>query len=292
VEGVLIPLVTPFLDGKLDVASLERLLERYVDRGITGVVLLGTTGESPTVTGHERDELVARACEVVGGRIRIYVGISGNATEAVVAAVRDAERLEPDGYLVVCPYYNRPPQDGLAAHFCHVAAATERPLIVYNIPYRTGVNLANDTLLGLIETCPNIVAVKDSTGNLPQTFDLIARAPSGFSVLTGEDQLFLSCLTAGAAGGILASAHVRTSAFVDVANAVRDNDLDGARSAWSTVAPLIPLLFAEPNPMPVKHCLWRAGLISSPECRLPLTRVSETHARQLDEAFAEAHTPT
>src|SRR5207237_7819555 len=136
------------------------------------------------------------------------------------------------------------------AHFRAVAGATDRPIAVYNIPYRTGVNLENDTLLGLVETCPNIRAVKDSTGNLAQTLDLIARAPEGFSVLTGEDAMFFSCMCAGAAGGILASAHLETRAFVEGARAVRDSDLEATRAAWATVAPLVPPRLSAPNPRP------------------------------------------
>lgn len=288
-RGVLLPLITPFRERTLDVDSLERLLDHYGSSGVTGLVLLGTTGESPTVTAAEREQIATPAREIVGGRIELYLGVSGNDTNGVAATIRELDRLEMDGYLVVCPYYSRPPQDGLAAHFQAVAGVTERPIVVYNIPYRTAVTLENDTLLGLIETCPNIRAVKDSTGNLVQTLDLISRAPDGFSVLTGEDHLFFSCVTAGADGGILAAAHLATSAFVEVERAARDNDLDRARAAWSTVAPLIPLLFAEPNPMPIKHCLWRAGLIASPECRLPLTRVSGAHAKALDNAVASTH---
>jgi 4-hydroxy-tetrahydrodipicolinate synthase len=287
VQGVLIPLITPFREGALDLDSLERLLDHYRGTGITGFILLGTTGESPTVTAEEREQIAARAREVAG-ELELHLGVSGNDTSEVVETIGDLDRLDVDGYLVVCPYYSRPPQDGLAAHFRAVAGATERPIALYNIPYRTGVNLENDTLLGLVDTCPNIRAVKDSTGNLAQTLDLVARAPEGFDVLTGDDALFFSCMAAGAAGGILASAHLGSTAFVEVARAVGAGDLEAARAAWATIAPLVPLLFAEPNPMPVKHCLWRAGLIASPECRLPLTRVSEAHARVLDEALASA----
>jgi 4-hydroxy-tetrahydrodipicolinate synthase len=218
--------------------------------------------------------------------VPVYAGVSGNATRTVAASMRHLERFDVDGYLVVCPYYNRPPQDGLFAHFREVAADTERSIIVYNIPYRTGVNLENDTLFALAEACPNIVAVKDSCGNLAQTSDLIARAPGNFSVLTGEDNLFFTAVANGAAGGVLASAHIATETFVNVEKYIRQNDVRRAHREWSTVSPVVSLLFAEPNPMPLKHCLWRMGLIRSPECRLPLTQVSSRLGAQLDDVIA------
>jgi 4-hydroxy-tetrahydrodipicolinate synthase len=287
-DGVWLPIITPFLDHEVDLPSFERLLDRYLESGISGVIVLGTTGESPTVTTAEREQLLERAQKVLRGRLPLYVGVSGNSTDHVVADVEHLERCDVDGYLVACPYYNRPPQDGLAAHFRAVAAQTERPIVVYNIPYRTGVNRENDTLFELIASCPNIQAVKDSSGNLAQTVDLIARAPAGFSVLTGEDALFFTALVNGADGGILASAHLATPAFVQVAQAVRGNDLVSAQHAWTTEAALWgSLLFLEPNPMPIKYCLWRMGLIRSPECRLPLTRVSEEGSRTLDAALTK-----
>jgi 4-hydroxy-tetrahydrodipicolinate synthase len=181
----------------------------------------------------------------------------------------------------VCPYYNRPGQDGLREHFSRIAAATDRQIAIYNIPYRTVVNLANDTLLELAEQ-PNIVGVKDSCGNLPQSFDLLRRRPPGFSVMTGEDNYFYTMLAHGADGGILASAHLETGAFVAIHERMLANDHRGAHRIWSQLEPLVTLLFREANPMPIKYCLWRQGLIRSPECRLPLTRVSPELAAELD----------
>jgi 4-hydroxy-tetrahydrodipicolinate synthase len=278
---VWLPIVTPFADGEIDDAGYRRLVDHYVRAGVSGIIPLGTTGESPTVDDTEADGLIESTVDAVEGRVPIMVGVSGNDTRKVVRAVKRLERHAIDGLLVTCPYYNRPSQDGLRAHFTRVAEATDRPILIYNIPYRTGVNLANDTLLALAEL-PNVAGVKDSSGDVAQSLSLLRQRPEGFSVLTGEDAYFYTMLAHGGDGGILASAHLETETFVAIHERMAVNDHHGARKLWSTLETLIPRLFKEPNPMPVKHCLWRLGLIRSPECRLPLTRISSTLAADLD----------
>jgi 4-hydroxy-tetrahydrodipicolinate synthase len=225
---------------------------------------------------------VARAA----GRVRVFVGVGGNATHKVEKALRRLERFAFEGIVSVCPYYNRPSQDGLVAHFRRIAGATNRQVLIYNIPYRTAVNLSNDALIELAEV-PNIVGVKDSSGSVAQSLDLLARKPAGFSVLTGEDALFFTMMAHGAEGGILAASHVMTERFAEVARRFAANDLAAARAAWAPLASLVALLFAEANPMPIKYLLWRQGLIASAECRLPLTRISDSLARRLDAFVGE-----
>lgn len=283
-RGLWLPIVTPFRDGAVDFASYERLLRHYLALGIDGLFPLGTTGEAPTLDDDESEALVERTLAVVAGSVPVFVGVGGNATAKVEKALRRLARQAIDGIISVCPYYNRPGQDGLVAHFRAVAAATDRPVAIYNIPYRTAVNLSNDSLLELA-TVPNIVGVKDSSGSLAQSLDLLARRPAGFSVLTGEDALYFTMMANGAEGGILAASHVETARFIDVGRRFAAGDLAGARAAWAPLAPLVPLLFAEANPMPLKYVLWRQGLIASPECRLPLTRISDGLARRLDAAL-------
>ena len=249
--------------------------------GVTGVIPLGTTGESPTIDEEETERIVERTVAVVAGRVPIVVGVSGNDTRKAVKAVKRLQRHPIQGVLAVCPYYNRPGQDGMREHFRCIAEATDRPILIYNIPYRTGVNLENETLLALAEV-PNIAGVKDSSGSIAQSLALLRRRPEGFAVLTGEDAYFYTMLAHGADGGILASAHVETARFLAVYQRIIANDHQGAHTVWSELETLVPLLFKEPNPMPIKHWLWREGLIQSAECRLPLTRVSETLACELD----------
>ena len=280
-SGIWLPVITPFREGRVDWKSYETLLERYLGTGVSGIFPLGTTGESPTLGEDEIREIIHRTVAVVAGRVPVFVGIGGYATDSVVRQIERLQSLAFDGIVSVCPYYNRPGQDGLREHFTRIAQATDRPIVIYNIPYRTGVNLTNDTLLELARL-PTIAGVKDSSGSLGQSLDLLRRRPEGFAVLTGEDALLYTMLAHGGDGGILASAHLATGLFVDVHERMAANDHRGARTIWSRLEMFVPLLFKEANPMPIKYCLWRQGVISSPECRLPLTRVSTGLAAELD----------
>ena len=286
ISGLWLPLVTPFKDGAIDRTSYERLVSHYIACGVDGLLPLGTTGESPALDESEVESLIEWTLAVAAGRVPVFVGIGGNATHKVERTLRRLRHLPFDGILSVCPYYNRPGQDGLVQHFRAVAAATDRPVMIYNIPYRTAVNLANDSLIELAQLS-NIVGVKDSSGSMAQSLDLLARRPEGFSVLTGEDALYFTMMANGADGGVLAASHLMTERFVEVGRRFAANDVAGARTLWAPLAELVPLLFGEANPMPIKHCLWRQGLIASPECRLPLTRVSDALARRLDGLVAE-----
>jgi 4-hydroxy-tetrahydrodipicolinate synthase len=290
ISGLWLPLVTPFKDGAVDFSSYERLIEHYIACAVDGLFPLGTTGESPALDDDEIDELVERTVAKVAGRVPVFVGVGGNATHKVEKALGRLERFAFDGIVSVCPYYNRPSQDGLIAHFRAIAAATDRDVLIYNIPYRTAVNLSNDSLFELAQV-PNIVGVKDSSGSIAQSLELLTRKQDGslgdFAVLTGEDALYFTMMANGADGGILAASHLMTEGFVEVGRRFMANDVVGARAAWAPLASFVPLLFAEANPMPIKYLLWRQGLIASPECRLPLTRISDALARRLDAATAE-----
>ena len=287
ISGVWVPLVTPFKDGQVDLESYRRLVEHYLARGVSGLFPLGTTGEAPTLDEEEADALVEATIETVADRVPVFVGIGGNATHKVIKTIGRLGRFQFPGIVSVCPYYNRPTQDGLLQHFTALSDATDRQILIYNIPYRTSVNLANDTLLRLSER-PNIVGVKDSSGSIAQSLELLARKPPNFSVLTGEDALFFSMMCNGADGGILAAAHLATEQFVEIANLIRSNDHVAARTIWSPLQGFIARLFQEANPMPIKYCLWRQGLIRSPECRLPLSSISEGLARELDHSIERA----
>jgi 4-hydroxy-tetrahydrodipicolinate synthase len=280
-SGVWIPLITPFQDGKVDIASYRRLIGHYLDKGVSGLFPLGTTGESPTLDDDEVDAIIEETVATVRSRVPVFVGIGGNATHKVIKTIKRLERYDFHGIVSVCPYYNRPTQEGLLQHFGAIAESTDRKILVYNIPYRTSINLANDTLLRLAER-PNIVGVKDSSGSIAQSLDLLATRPKGFSVLTGDDSMFFPLLCSGADGGILASAHIAAERFVAIARLVASNDHHGAQAKWAPLMRFIPKLFQEANPMPIKHFLWRQGLIASPDCRLPLCSISTALAAELD----------
>jgi 4-hydroxy-tetrahydrodipicolinate synthase len=279
--GLWLPLVTPFKDGELDETSLTRLVRHYLAEPVDGLILAATTGEGLTLDERETERLVAITAAARDRALPIYLGVSGADTRKVAAALARTAAWPIDGYLIPCPYYVRPPQEGLYRHFTTLAGATDRPIIVYNIPYRTGVNLANATLLRLAEL-PNIVGVKDCCADQMQTFDLLRARPPGFSVLTGEDALFYGAIAHGADGGILAAAHVETARFAGVRNALLAGRREEALREWHDLVDLARLLFAEPNPASIKHWLWRTGLIDSPELRLPMMQVSDALALRID----------
>ena len=280
-SGIWLPLVTPFRDGALDTESLIRLVEYYRRQPVDGLIVAATTGEGMVLDGPEVLRLVETVAATVAGSLPIVLGISGADTRKVAAAVTQAETWPLDGYLVASPYYTRPGQEGLRLHFEAVAQATDRPVLIYNIPYRTGVNIANDTLLALAEI-GNIAGLKDCCADMAQSFDLLSRKGPDFAVLTGEDALFYSALVHGAEGGILASAHIETAAFAVIRDRLLADDQVHALRAWRDLAALPRLLFAEPSPAPIKYWLWRQGLIASPEVRLPITQISPALAVRLD----------
>lgn len=285
IEGLWIPLITPFRDGDLDETSLKRMVHHYAGQPIDGLILGATTGEGVSLSDEEIDRLVLVARSALAEAKRqmpVFLGLSGGATNKVVKALHRTQMLPVDGYLITCPYYTRPSQAGLYQHFAELAANTVRPIVIYNIPYRTGVNLGNETMLRLAEL-PNIIGVKDCCADAGQSFDLQRRKPEGFSVLTGEGDLFYTALTQGAEGGILASAHVETEALAHMRQLLLQGDQRGALSAWQPLVDTARLLFQEPNPAPVKHWLWRIGLIDSPELRLPMMHISEALAQRIDQ---------
>ncbi|MCL6614339.1 MAG: 4-hydroxy-tetrahydrodipicolinate synthase [Firmicutes bacterium] len=285
-SGVWLPIITPFRDGQVDFTSYRRLIEHYLGKGIAGLVPLGTTGESPTIEEAEFEEMVARTVEYVAGRVPVFVGVGGNYTKKVLHLLKLAEKYPIQGILSVCPYYNRPDQAGIYEHFRAISEATALDIVIYNIPYRTGRNIENETIRRLAEL-PNVVGLKDSCGDIKQTMELLLDPPAEFSILTGEDALYYLTLALGGDGGILASAHLATEGFVRVYEAMKANDHRTALAEWRRLARFIPLLFKEPNPAPVKYCLKRLGLIESSETRLPLVEISAGLKARLDEALAE-----
>ncbi|MDF2905200.1 MAG: dihydrodipicolinate synthase [Herbinix sp.] len=280
-NGVWLPIITPFKDDKIDFKSYKRLIEHYSEKGISGFIPLGTTGEIPTLSDYEFEEMIERTMDYNKKRLPVYVGIGGNYTANVIKKVKIAEYYDIQGILSVCPYYSKPSQDGIYAHFKAITDETDLNMIVYNIPYRTGVNIENETIYKLAEI-KNIIGLKDCCGDMKQSMSLLMNPPKDFSILSGEDLLFFLTLTLGGQGGILASAHLKTEQFVELYKKVKANDTVGALQIWKELYDLIPLLFKEPNPSPIKYFLTQTGLIDSDEVRLPLTTISEQLKQKLD----------
>jgi 4-hydroxy-tetrahydrodipicolinate synthase len=284
-QGIWLPLITPFANGIVDEVSLVRLVRRYLDAPIDGLILAATTGEALTLEPEETERLVSLVAASVAGKVPVFLGLCGSDTRRMALRIRVTRAWPIDGYLITAPYYTRPSQDGLRQHFTILAGQTERPVALYNIPYRTGVNMSNETLLALAEV-PNIIGVKDCCAIHAQTFELLCSRPTGFLVMTGEDALFYSAIVHGADGGILASAHIDPAGFAATLRHLRSGNLPAALQTWRPIATIVELLFAEPSPAPIKHWLWREGWIASPELRLPMTPVSEALAAKIEQAIA------
>ncbi|WP_459479696.1 4-hydroxy-tetrahydrodipicolinate synthase [Clostridium saccharoperbutylacetonicum] len=281
IEGVLVPLITPFKDGQVDLKSYKRMIDHYIEEGVTGIIPLATTGECPTILPNEYEEVLTKTIEYCNKRVPIYVGLGGNNTSEVVSKLKVVEKHKVNGILSVAPYYSRPNQRGIYEHFKCISKATDLDIILYNIPYRTGTNIENETVEKLAEL-KNIVAIKDCSGNIKQTIELLLNPPKDFSILTGEDALFYTTLTMGGQGGIMSSAHLKTKEFIEVYNLIRANNHQEALEKWKLLQNMIPLLFAEPNPTPVKYCLKKLGLIDSDEVRLPLVNITDELKIKLD----------
>jgi len=271
-EGVFVPNVTPFKDGEIDEPSLRKLVDYLVGGGATGLVPCGTTGESATLSHDEHIEVIRVAVEQAAGRIPIIAGIGTNDTRETIGLLERAEMLDVQGYLIVCPYYNRPNQEGIIEHFRAVAEVTDRPIVIYNIPARTGRNIEVNTVSDLARI-PNVLGIKDASGDINQAMSIIARTKN-FSILSGEDHLLFPICCLGGQGGIMASAHVLPGLFLEMVEAAAAGDLAEARRLHYHLLPLVKVMFKEPNPAPAKAAMKLMGVISSDEMRLPLLSVS------------------
>jgi 4-hydroxy-tetrahydrodipicolinate synthase len=287
-RGLWLPLVTPFRDGALDEISLRRLVRHYATGLIDGFILAATSGEGLLLTTAELEHVVAAVRTELAEMPRILpicLGLAGASTQTLKEMLDETAAWPIDGYLISAPYYLRPSQRGLLQHFTDLADHASWPVVLYNIPYRSSVNLANETLLRLAHH-PNIVGLKDCCADRAQSIDLLRRRPEGFRVLTGEDAQYFDALTDGADGGILLSAHVATDRFALVYRLVKDGKLDAAAACWHGVADLTRLLFTEPSPAPAKYWLAQRGLIASSEVRSPIVEVGAELAAWLDREIA------
>jgi 4-hydroxy-tetrahydrodipicolinate synthase len=283
-HGLWLPLVTPFRNGELDEASLRRLVRHYAGGPVDGLILAATSGEGLTLGMAELERVVALVRAEIAGSGRtmpVCLGLSGSSTRKMLDALDETAAWPIDGYLIASPYYSRPSQRGLLQHFTALADHASWPIVLYNVPYRTAVNLANETLLRLAEH-PNIVGLKDCGADRAQSIDLLRQRPAGFRVLTGEDAQYYEALSDGADGAILLSAHVETETFASVHTHLKQGNRDAAQACWESVSDLTRLLFTEPSPAPAKYWLSRTGLIDSAEVRLPMVDVSAELAARLD----------
>ena len=285
--GSIVAIVTPMLDdGTLDIARFKSLIDWHVAEGTDGIVVVGTTGESPTVDFDEHKELIRVAVQHSHGRIPVIAGTGGNSTAEAIELTESAKKAGATACLSVVPYYNKPTQEGMYQHFRKIAESVDLPMLLYNVPVRTVADLQNDTVLRLAQV-PGIIGIKDATANLERGTDLLRRVPRGFAVYSGEDATALPLILCGGQGVISVTANVAPKLMHQMCAAALVGDAKNARELNDRLLPLHQRLFLETNPAPVKWALAEMGMIEH-GIRLPLVPLSERFHQQVREALHEA----
>jgi len=283
--GAIVAIVTPFRNGKVDEQALRKLIEEQIAAGTDGIAPCGTTGESTTLSHEEHDRVIEITIDAVRKRIPVIAGTGSNSTAEALRLTRHAWEAGADGALLVCPYYNRPTQEGLYQHYRTIAEEVPIPIIIYNIPGRTGTNLLPETLARLAEI-KNIVGVKEASGSLKQMSDVIQLCGLDFDVISGDDIFTLPLLAIGGKGVISVISNVVPADMAEMVDVFAAGDLEKARALHYRMAPLIDVLFIETNPIPVKAALAMMGKIEY-ELRLPLCRMSEKNEGTLKKVMQD-----
>ncbi len=283
-NGCYTALITPFRNGELDTPALRTLVERQILGGVAGLVPCGTTGETPALTTREWETVVTTVVETAQRRVPVIAGTGSNGTASTIERTRRAQDLGANGALVVTPYYNKPTQEGLFQHFAAIANATEIPLVLYNVPGRTSVNMLPETVLRLT-TVPGIAAIKEASGSLDQSSQILGEAPEGFAVLSGDDSLTLPIMGIGGTGVVSVVSNIVPEAVTALTEAALAGDYATARIIHHALFDLCRAMFCETNPVPVKAAAALLGLCT-PEVRLPLAPLSESAQRRVEKALA------
>lgn len=286
-QGSMVAIVTPMLDdGSLDLDALRALIDWHVEAGTDGIVIVGTTGESPTVDVAEHCLLIETTVEHVAGRVAVIAGTGANSTSEAIELTANAKALGVDACLLVAPYYNKPTQEGLYQHFAAVAGAVDIPQILYNVPGRTGCDISNDTALRLAQV-KNIVGIKDATGGIERGTDLLLRAPKDFAVYSGDDATGMALMLLGGHGVISVTANVAPKLMSEMCKAAMAGNVKKACEINAKLFALHQKLFIEPNPIPVKWVLQQMGLIKT-GIRLPMVNLSAQYHEVLRAAMRQA----
>lgn len=287
-RGLGVALVTPFRpNGGIDYAGLERLLEHQITGGVDYVVSMGTTGESVTLTKDEKKQLLATTVELVRNRVPVVLGVGGNNTAEVIETLNGFEMDGVDGILSVSPYYNKPTQEGIYQHFKAIAQVSLRPIILYNVPGRTGSNMSAETTVRLAKDFKNVVAIKEASGNLDQMSMILKHKPADFMLISGDDTLTLPAIAIGGVGVISVVGNALPAETSALVHAALKGDLSTARKEHLRLIEIINLLFAEGNPGGIKYVLNALGICGD-HMRLPLVNISEATEKKLYQALADA----
>ncbi|MEZ4984122.1 MAG: 4-hydroxy-tetrahydrodipicolinate synthase [Saprospiraceae bacterium] len=283
-SGVYTAIVTPFKNGEVDYESFRQLIEQQVAGGVAGIVVMGTTGESPTLNIDDHLDVVAAAIEMVGGRIQVIAGTGSNDTRHAIHSTRRAHTLGADGFLQVGPYYNKPSQEGLFQHFSAIAEVTDRPIMLYSIPGRSGIAIDVETVARLRQQHAHINCIKEAGGSCDKVSRLVREMGDDMVVLAGDDSLTLPFMSVGAKGVVSVTSNLFPKAMVEMVQNALGNDFAAATAIHQRLFPLFErMLSLEPNPVCIKYALFKAGFIQSPEVRLPLTTPTPANQNLLDD---------
>lgn len=283
-RGAFVAIVTPFLDGHLDEEGLKGLIEFQIENGTHGIVPCGTTGESATLSHKEHHRVVELTIQTVKGRVPVLAGTGSNSTSESIELTKHAKAAGADGALMITPYYNKPTQEGLYQHFKAVAEAVDIPIILYNVPGRTSVNMLPETVARCAEV-KNIVGVKEATGDLAQVSEVIRQCPADFAVLSGDDPTSMATVALGGAGVISVTSNVAPKEMSSMMDAALAGDFKAARKFHYRLMPLMKAMFFETNPVPAKTALEMMGKIHSGTPRLPLVRMTSGNLTKLKDVL-------
>lgn len=287
IQGSIVAIVTPMhADGSLDLPGLRNLIDWHIAEGTDGIVIVGTTGESPTVSVEEHCELIRVAVEHTAKRIPVIAGTGGNSTAEAIELTAFAKKVGADASLQVVPYYNRPTQEGMYQHFKRIAEAVDLPVILYNVPGRTVADMSNDTIVRLAQV-PGIIGIKDATGNIARATELLRLVPPSFAVYSGDDATAMALMFCGGKGNISVTANIAPRAMHELCVAAMQGDLATAIAINNRMLPLHTKLFVEPNPVPVKWAMHQMGKIPS-GIRLPLVPLATEFQDTVRKALSEA----
>ncbi|MBE6414437.1 MAG: 4-hydroxy-tetrahydrodipicolinate synthase [Verrucomicrobiaceae bacterium] len=276
-SGVWTALVTPMTELGVDYDALKDLVEAQIKGGVSGLVSVGTTGESPTLDPVEHIVTIRKTIEFAAGRVPVLAGTGANCTKEAVHLTREADEAGADGFLVVAPYYNKPSQEGVFLHMSEIAKCTKKPIMLYSIPGRCGIEISNDTAVRLANAYPNFKVMKEAGGKVEKVADLTAKANGIIDVLSGDDGLTVDFMKAGATGVVSVASNLVPEAMVELVNLCKDKNWEKAEALNDKLAGFFKALFIEPNPVPAKTAMAMAGMIANPYVRLPLCKMAESN---------------
>ena len=286
-KGTYTALATPFNNDGVDYDDLEALVEYQIKGGITGLVAVGTTGESPTLSHSEHIDVIRQTVQFANTRVPVYAGTGSNSTDEAIELTKEADKAGANGFLLVAPYYNKPSEEGLLAHFSAIAEVTDKPIILYSIPSRCGIEISVDVAAKLYERYPHVCCMKAAEGSCDKVTQYIKKLGMNYSVLSGDDALTLPFMSSGAKGVISVASNLIVSPSVEMVNAANSNDFKKAQEIFLNYYHFFNAIFMEPNPVPIKYCLKETGIIRSDSVRLPLSNLKDASKNQLKALLKE-----